>query len=193
MGYITEIRVVTPAERHSPRSGSIPLAVARDVFGTLQSALTIVGIIAAAWWFLFRAESAPKLTLEHAPAHYKLTEDWVWVYVAVEVTNLGERPVRLSSERVWLQKVLPVDPSIQAKFARDEPVINADGDVDWPLIGQPFLGRSDVELYPQESHSISYEFLIPSYVTVVRIYSFYQKQGSERGWQHSSLYDIHLP
>jgi len=162
----------------------------KEIIDILQSIFTIAAIIAAAWWFFFQAEALPRVGISHSVNYYKINDDWTWVYVSITLENLGKRPVNFSSEKVWLQKVLPIDKSIKDRIEQNVSLISEKGRLGWPLIGEPYQKEIDIDIYPGESDTLNYEFVIPSYIKTIRLYSFYQRQGSNKGWRLASLYDL---
>lgn len=173
-----------------PKKLKLTLNGVKDVVSILQSIFTITAIIAAAWWFFFQAETSPRIGLSHLVNYHKIHDDWTWIYVSIKLENLGKRPISLSSEKVWLQKILPVDKNIKDKIEQDINLTAEKGNIDWPLIGEPYQKEIDIEIYPGESDTLNYEFIIPSYVKTIRLYSFYQKDGSIKGWRLASLHDL---
>lgn len=155
-----------------------------------QSIFTIAAIIAAAWWFFFQAEISPKVNINHSINYHKIHDDWLWVYVSITLTNLGKMPISLNLEKVWLQKVLPIDNTIEDKIKQNIDLISEKGFIDWPLVGKPYQRAIDIEIYPSESDTLTYEFIIPSYIKTIRLYSFYQKENSIKGWRLASLHKL---
>ena len=161
-----------------------------EFISILQSIFTIAAIIAAGWWFFFQAETSPRINQSHLVKYYKIHDDWTWIYVSIKLENPGKRPVSLSSEKVWLQKILPIAKNIKDKIEQDINLISEKGDIDWPLIGKPYQKEIDREIHPGESDTLNYEFVIPSYVKTIMLYGFYQTDGSTNGWPLASLHDL---
>lgn len=64
----------------------------------------------------------------------------------------------------------------------------------WPLIAERDV-KTTIEIEPGEKQSLDYEFVIPSTVKAVRIYTYFRneqrsKEGREIGWYASSYYDF---
>lgn len=175
-----------------PEKLNLSLDRVKEIVNILQSIFTIAAIIAAAWWFFLQTEASPRVGISHSVTHHKIHDNWTWIYVSIKLENLGKIPVNFSSEKVWLQKILPIDKNIKDRIEQDVSLISEKGRVDWPLIGESYQKEIDIDIYPGESDTLNYEFVIPSYIKTIRLYSFYQnqKQGFNKGWRLVSLHDL---
>ncbi len=172
------------------KNSKLSLDFIKDIISILQSIFTIAAIIAGTWWFFFQAEASPRVEISHSVVHRKIHNQWIWVYASISLSNVGKRPVHFNSITVWLQKILPLDKNIKYKMEQGTKIINEKGDVEWPLIGELYQSTIDIKIEPGEKDKINYEFLVPSYVKTVKLYSFLQKEGTNIGWSLASIYDL---
>lgn len=157
-----------------------------------QSVLTAIAIIAAGVWFLMQREAAPKANIEHTVTHRQINNDWTWVRVSITISNPGKRLLDFESGIIRIQKILPLDSKIRSIFERNEsPISKKDYKVRWPRIGKSYEPQLDIKIEPGEEDNLDYEFIIPSYVKTVKIYSYFSKQENPPlGWAKSTIYDL---
>jgi hypothetical protein len=160
------------------------------ILGGLQSFLTILAIVCAAWWFFAQAESLPKLNIKHTVTHKKIHNDWVWVYASTTLTNQGKTPVYCHHSKAWVQKILPLDEKLQQQIAKNNRLMSDSGRVEWPVIGDIYDSSIDVQIDPGEEQTINFEFLVPSYIEVIRFYTGFPEDGLEHGWSLATVHDL---
>lgn len=164
---------------------------ARNLAGTIQSWITIIAILAGGIWFIFRGEAETRANISHAVTHVQITKDWVWVHVASKIENVGNTNLNLDSGIMRLQKILPLDSRISAKIEAKSSPIDEDYIVPWPTIGPSYeLEKIAVKIAPGEEETLEHEFIIPSYVETVKIYSFIGKKGEPIGWHRTTIYHL---
>jgi len=160
--------------------------------GIIQSGVTVAAIIAAGIWFFWRGEPSPKANIAHVVTHRQITEQWTWLHVSIIVSNVGKRPLDLGFGIIRVQKILPLDPKVSETIKRNEtPIDQKAMIVLWPRIGKPYKPEINMKIQPDESDRVSCEFIIPSYVQTVKIYSFFTKsEDSPIGWPTTTIYDL---
>jgi len=198
------------------------MEIIKDVTTIIQSVLTIIAIIGAAIWFIMRAEANPKANISHTLEHEKITDKWTWVHVGVIISNPGVRRLELRRGTFRIQGIMPLADMIKEKIEKGETIIPKDeGIVKWPTIGKIYVDENEkreviceneyenrdinIDIDPGESQKLIVEFLIPSFVKAVRIYSHvYRDQSSwekvkylmgidkveKYGWYEVTIYDL---
>ncbi len=198
------------------------IEVIKDVASIIQSVLTIIAIIVAAIWFSMRAEATPKANISHTLKHEQITDKWTWVHVGVIISNPGVRRLELRHGTFRIQGITPLADVIKEKIQKGEAIIpKDDGIVKWPTIGKIFVNENgkreviceneyenrdiSIDIDPGESQKVVVEFLVPSFLKAVRIYSHvYRDQSSwekvkyffglekveKYGWYEVSIYDL---
>jgi hypothetical protein len=169
------------------------LGKANAVAKLVQSCLIIGSILAAGVWFLLQAEASPKANISHIVTHRQLTDKWVWVHVAITVSNPGKRPLYLEHGTFRIQAILPLDIEIADQIKRDVKNIIPPGFmiVQWPQVGNayekvPINQRID----PGESDKLNAEFIIPSFLQTIKVYTHFEK-ASGMGWAETTIYQLH--
>lgn len=198
------------------------LEIIKDVAGVIQSILTITAIILAGIWFFMRAEVTPKANISHTLEHEQITDKWTWVHVGVIISNPGLRRLELRHGTFRIQGIMPLGDIIKEKIKKGEAVIpKDDAIVEWPTIGKIYVNEDrkteiiceneyenrdiKIDIDPGESQKLVVEFLIPSFVKAVRIYSHVYRDkscwenaisfcgfenGKKIGWYEVSIYDL---
>jgi hypothetical protein len=158
----------------------------------IQAAVITLSIIATGIWFLAQSEASPKANISHEVTHRRLTDNWIWVHVAITVTNPGKRPLYLKNGTFRIQGILPLDINMDKQIKNDANKLILPGfiGVQWPQIGNgyenvPINERVD----PGESEKLNVEFIIPSFLQTIKIYSHFEKaQGI--GWTATTIYQL---
>src|ERR1700730_7622719 len=99
--------------QHDKRDG---LTLWKDVIGIIQSVATVVALVLSAWWFLRQGTVAPHANLTQSIQALKLHEKWRLVTLGVRFANVGAVPISLSFGRVYIARVLPLEPTIAQKI-----------------------------------------------------------------------------
>jgi len=158
----------------------------------VQSAFTVAAIIAAGIWFFWQGETSPKANISQMVTHRQIHENWTWVHVSIKITNTGKTTLYLTSGIIRIQKILPLDPKVSERIERNESPIPQDSlIVAWPRIGDSYKPQLNIKIEPGESDKLKCEFIIPSYVKTVKIYSYFKEQkDSPTGWSVTTIYDL---
>jgi hypothetical protein len=173
----------------------------------LQSLVTISAVVVAGLWtyFLFiqGRNWSPHANIEHKLSHIELSKELNLIRVEVDVSNTGMSQLRLAKTVIRIQQILPI-PSCgenghcarqEVKIALEKIERESDG-FTWPLIAKRETTSEDVgPIEPGEKQLLEYEFILPSDVKVVRVYTYFKngvvsKPNNEIGWEASSYYDL---
>ena len=160
----------------------------------VQSVATTLAIAAAAVWFVLQGEARPRANITHAITHRALDDHWTWVVVRVDVGNTGRRRLSLRTARVWLQQVLPLTPDMRSALGTPDVIPAHASHVPWHSVGKVYADVPvDAVIEPGETHTLDFEFLIPSDVRTVLVYSYFDNPtyGTNAvGWGHETIYDL---
>ncbi|MCP4989048.1 MAG: hypothetical protein GY928_24220 [Colwellia sp.] len=158
----------------------------------VQSGLTIGAIIVAGIWFFVQREASLKANIDQKVTHRQIDKDWTWVHVSVSISNQGKRFLDLKSGTIRIQKIMPLAKEIADKIANNQdPISSISHKVPWPNLCDPYEPVLEVGIMPGEIDQINCEFIIPSYVQSVKIYSFFKKDQKQRkGLTKTTIYDI---
>ncbi len=180
----------------------------KDTVETVGTIVTIGAIFVGGLWtynlFVEERKQYPHANIEQKVSHVALTDHTNLLRVGIELTNTGTSRLLSAKSIIRIQQILPVPPcQAQGPCAKDEvssalkdPERKADH-FNWPMIAErePSVGGS-LDIEPGEKDFIDFEFVVPTKIKVVRIYSYFRndqrsKQGSdELGWSISSQYDF---
>ena len=158
----------------------------------IQSIVTIFAIMAAGWWFFFSGEHSPKANIVHEVVHRKITDKWTWLHISTLINNVGKTSLDINSGIIRVQQILPLDPKISEKIKHNQSPIDQEAMIVlWPRIGDPYKPKINLKIEPGESDTVKCEFIIPSYIQTVKIYSYFAKsQDSGIGWSTATIYDL---
>lgn len=180
--------VVTPPPPAPPSS----LQDAKDVAAIVQAIATVIAVLVGAAWFVRKEQNAPHANIKHEVQSLQLTPQWQWVRLGIVFDNVGEVPIRLSTGKTYIQRVLPLESVLDAQLTRGETIIQAEAQtVAWPMIGQPYDIQVEAIVGPKESERYEFDFIVPSTLCVVSLYS--HLANAERqplGWSLSTLHRI---
>lgn len=157
----------------------------KDVTATAQSIATVIAAVAAAWWFLTQGTTTPHANLTQSIQTVKIHEKWRLVRLSVRLSNVGSVPIPLSAGQVYIARVFPLEESIRKDIdAGDSPIDPRNGAVSWPSIGKPYEIVPHARIWPGESESYDFDFLIPADLCEIMLHSHFSSMAN-RHWRWS--------
>lgn len=182
----------------------------KDKINVAEAIVSIFAIIVGGVWtynlFIKERRHYPHANIEQKVSHAALSKHINLLRVGIELTNTGSSRLLSGKSVIRIQQILPVLPCPkQGPCAKDE-VSSALREIErkantfsWRLIAKRehnFKKALDIE--PGEKDFIEYEFVVPTEIKVVRIYSYFRndkrsKNHDEIGWSISSHYDFEKP
>ncbi len=163
----------------------------QSVTGVVQSIITILAVLVAGTWFVVQREGVPKVIVAHTITHRQINRDEIWLHVTITVANPGKRRIRVEFGTVRVLQILPLHKDILAMKAQGKHLIPVyQSQVVWPLIDQREI-KEKVGIEPGEKDEFHHDFIIPSSLQTIQIYSFFPKQIKPLiGWSKKTTYDI---
>lgn len=167
----------------------------KHILGIVQSIATIVALVIGGVWALYiynnQREAKPHLNIDHEITSILLSPEYRLIHISVIHENRGNTLIELNKSDIRLQQIMPLSESISKKLTRrDDSIINNCPIIGWPLLCRR-LSSQNLELEPNETHESITEFIIPSYVSVVKIYTYYpNKEKDAIGWANTTIYDV---
>lgn len=163
-----------------------------SVANVLQSSLTVAAIIAAGLWFWWQGEFRERLNVDHDFQCRQLTSKWVWIHLAMDIENVGRRDVDLQTVKVWTQKIVPMDKDFRDQLLKKQHLVDPEtGRVQWRVIDKTREIQLERKIAPGESDQQTAEFIVPSRVRTVRLYSYLEQPDSSKpGWETASIHSI---
>lgn len=179
----------------------------KNALDILQSLVTIVAVVVGgAWTYLLFIQGrnwSPHANIEHKISHIELSKELNLIRVEVDVSNTGTSQLRLAKTVIRIQQILPISScpekvscaKQEVKIASERIERDNDG-FTWPLVAKRETTSEDVgPIEPGEKQLLEYEFVLPSDVKIVRVYTYFKngvvsKPNNEIGWEASSYYDL---
>ena len=174
----------------------------KDVAGGIQSALTVLAIVVGGVFALVKLQVfrtfEPHLTITHEVHHRLIGDSYTHIDVTATLRNSSRVAVGIREAEFSIQQVAPIsDEEVENLYAE----VFVDGEslyLQWPILDSvPFeweVGEMVIE--PGETHQETYEFVAPSHVETVLVYTYFYNPVSPRpansaeGWAATTVYDI---
>jgi hypothetical protein len=154
----------------------------------IQSILTSAGIIAAGCLFYFQSEFSLKANIKQTIAHEKINDEWIWVHISAEISNIGKRRLDIGNGRAILYTILPLDINSIKQIEEIKPLI--EHPIAWPAL-RDSVQKINKHIYPGETDTIYYEFVVPSFTKTIEIHTFFSEtSGKQEGWNKVTVYDL---
>jgi hypothetical protein len=176
----------------------------KDRIGSIQSLITVVAICIGGWWtyrtFIQQRQSHPRLKIEHKIEHWPISNDQVLLSVNEILTNTGPVMVDLRGGTIRVIQVMPIPPSVAGALpsVHGEPTRSTaiasvyDPKVWHVLVDSPRNWKANnVLIEPGESDMVPNEFIIPSSIEVVAVYSYLSNpENPNLGWNELTYWDL---
>jgi hypothetical protein len=176
----------------------------KDWVDIAQSVVTIAAVFVGGLWtydvFIKERHDYPHANIEHKTTHLSLSDKKRLLRVGLDLTNAGSALMEINQSIIRVQQILPAAScsngpcaASQLKDASAE-IERKDDRFAWPLIAERDI-KTTIEIEPGEKQSLDYEFVVPSAIKAVRIYTYFRneqksKKDKEIGWYASSYYDF---
>jgi len=167
------------------------------------SLLTALALIVGGIWsyllFIRTRQKYPSANISQEITFKRITRDKVWLRITATLQNTGKVLLSLVYAETWVQQVRPIDEEMQNKIL--DPQESADTEqteIQWPLLNEAKIkwAKKELEIEPNESDQIHFDFLIDSNVKTIVAYSYFRnaekfRRQKELGWQITRVYDLH--
>jgi hypothetical protein len=164
----------------------------KDVSSTVQSIATVLALLVGAWWFERQGFVFPHANSVQTLQTLKIHGNWRLVRLSVRVSNVGSVPITLDAGTVYIARVYPLEDSVRDLInAGGSPIDQSRGQIPWPLIGNPYNVTPHATLWPSESESYDFDFLIPTNLCEIMAYSrFVNESNKKLVWSASTLQSL---
>ncbi len=179
----------------------------KDHIETIQAIVTILAVLVGGAWtyklFIKERKHIPHANIEQKVSHIPLTDQVNLIRIGVDLTNMGNS--RLVSRKciIRIQQISPILPceghepcAVKQVNAALKETERKEDRFSWPLLTErvKIFGKP-LDIEPGEKDVIDFEFVIPSNIETVRIYSYFRnekktKGKDEVGWSVSTYYDF---
>lgn len=160
---------------------------AKTIMDTFQAFMTGLAIIGAGVWFWRRRLMAPRAAVSHRTHHVPLPDGRHVLRVLVSIANQGEVLLRVSTGFTRVQQLAPMHPYVENEVRRTPAGIAGAQDFPWVMLGKrEWANLCHIE--PGETQLRDCDFIIPSGVTQVIIYTYVANQKQTKaqiGWDDS--------
>lgn len=197
------------------------LTLEKDYCTLIQSFVTVAAFIVGGIWalnqFTVEREGQPHANIKQEITSVALSNETNLLRVNVEFINTGISKIELKKYVIIIYQVLPVPARVnkEIKYA----LANTDRRRDrfnWTKLAQRYntlvLNKTHpdasiqsveksrrlslyepVEIEPGEKENMDFEFVIPSRIKVVRVYSYFENEKEHLiGWSVASYYDFRI-
>jgi hypothetical protein len=173
-----------------PRTSLVSWLEALANVGTFV--LSLLGAVAAAWWWRHRGSALPRLKVTHSVDILPSTGSYIPLYVTAHLENVGEVPVTLTKWCLWASDMLPLPHEIDGLLNADPDRACRDFRLPWKVAaGAEFnVPTQDApEVLPGETQDIGALLRVPANSGFVRIYSHlpHESLAGTRGWTNINI------
>ena len=170
------------------------LSRVKDVACTAQSIATVIAIMCAGIWALFtfvleeqekdiKREISLKANIAHTITHRQINANQKWVRVSIEISNIGNILLELTSGTIAVHRILPLGSDNVFKVENYK--------AEWPVIKGAENQKLNINIEPGEEDRLDYDFEIPGNVQTVEIYSsFNNPNDTGFAWTKSTIYNL---
>jgi hypothetical protein len=180
----------------------------KDWVDVISKFVTMAAVVFGGIWtynlFIAERQHYPHANVEHNVTHVPLSPCATLVRVGVQITNSGRTKVLSSRAIIWVQRLRPLRPCEDGAPCVKKELLDNFKDATrtsdhftWPAIGyRKSEAPGLLDLEPNEKEEQDYEFVIPSSIEFVRVYSYYRNDrkisptGVDIGWRTSSYHNI---
>ena len=172
----------------------------KDVAGAVQSAVTVIAIVAGGIFALFKLQAfrdfEPHLTISHEVSHRQIGNSYVHVAVTSTLHNGSKVKLDFLQAFIRLQQISPTSDAEVESLYTSTFVDREHEDIPWPILYEVprIWDVNELIIEPGESHQESYEFIVSTEVESVIVYTYYYNSRGDseapEGWGATSVYDI---
>jgi hypothetical protein len=170
-----------------------------EALGNLgQFILSLLGAVAAVWWWRHRGSAFPRLKVTQSIEVLPGAGSYISLYVTAHLENVGEVPVALTKWYLWASDMLPFPSAIDG-------LLNAEPDRACRDFRLPWIAAAGTEfeipvpeaprVFPGESQDIGALLRVPADAQLLRVYSYLPREGplgegGTRGWTTITLVNL---
>jgi hypothetical protein len=164
----------------------------KDVLAAAQSVATVIALLIGGFWtywvFVENREDLPHANISESVTGRLISPEWYWLQVSVTITNAGKHLVAIGDADITVQQILPLPDNISKNIVTKQDSVPRDAFV-IPWHGLCRYARpSKISVEPGEHDTTTFDFVIPAWVRLVKIYSFFKHP--KIGWHETVVYEI---
>ncbi len=165
----------------------------KDLADTVQGFTVFAVAIGGSVLYLLRRQRFPRAKIEQTIHHRSIDAERLLLFVVVTITNCGEVRIRMEDGVTWVRKIMPGAPEFLDDPKMGESLVKCGVGY---LIGEKnadiIAGLTEIE--PGEEQEFCFEFILPSDVQTLAIYSHFgnvKKRKGDLGWNRTTWYQVH--
>ena len=184
------LRKILPERPELEVSGFCPRTL-KDIVSTVQGVFAIAALCAALVWFVARTEWVERVNVEHVIEHRKLSDKWTWIRVETHIENVGNVPVEIGNVFGSVRRVLPLEPAFAVALEKGHQIMEPGKRlVAWRRLGEPHKFKLGIEVQPQETEVVDFEYVVPSTLKTVQVITRFQALGREGSFSKLTTYEL---
>lgn len=179
----------------------------KEKIQTIQAAVSIIAIVVGGFWtynlFIKERKHYAHANIEQKVSHITLSGRINLLRIDIGLTNTGNSRLILKRSVIRIQQILPILPCAEHEPCAVKEVNIAlketqrrEDRFSWPLLSERNqIFEKTIDIEPGEKDVKDFEFIIPSDVKAVRVYSYFRNEQKttskdEVGWSISTYYDF---
>lgn len=172
------------------------LSQLKDIIDIAHNIIVILAIIAAGIWFYLKGQIRPKIDIAHEIICQNIHKDNNLVNVVINIRNIGETPIEIINGIVRLQKIAPLSDDLKKDIDSGVDIIDKNfGIVLWPYACKEkekveYEIKNSIYIEVGETRRIDYDFIIPSDVKMIKLYSYFVDSKNNGKWKRVSIYHV---
>lgn len=174
--------------------------ITRNIAQTIQSIVTIIGVIMAGYWFLKRRQINPRAKLTHKIIHHTLDDKTLLIRVTATIENIGNVLIEIDHAVIRINWVLPLIEDVAKSIERAEKSKSLE--IEFPQIDAKELNlkESKIIVEPGESDNIDCDFILktddfPDRIATVIVHCHIRNielkyRDEPLGWSFQECYNL---
>lgn len=184
----------------------------KNYVGIAQGIATILAFGLGGWWtwwsFIRTRQRHPKVRLSHTLFQSQTNDKWMLLRVSLKIDNQSNVLIRPGSVEMRLLRLKPWPPGLEAAMEESAPsnlpsykdLLDDRGmlrkgkpDFEWPVIATRIVIPEKLEIEPNESETLHFDFVVDRRWQIVLIYSFVENLRKRRqgiGWPLTSIFEV---
>lgn len=195
------------ASELEPRSLWLPrlqmwLVSKKDALATIQAAATTLALIVGGLWtyqiFILERDLTPHVDISQVVTGKLISSKWYWIRSSITAENTGKSLVRPKTEYITVVQITPLPRAIYKELKDNmDPIPYGSGTfhtkwrMPWQGLCQYIISLKN-KIEPNESDTQDVDFVVPSWLKTVGVYTFIQNNSDKNGlgWHAFTVYNL---
>jgi hypothetical protein len=157
----------------------------KNIFDIAHSIFIIVALMFAGYWWIKQGQNHPRVHITHDIACKNIHKKNNLVHVMINIKNIGQTPIKVNKSIVNVQQVTPLTEDLIRDIETGKSIIDRNYGLvtRWPFACEKaeegeYVLNEQIPIEVGETQRLDYDFLIPSEVTTIKLYSLHESTGS---------------